>query len=522
MDNTWQPKLARPAKSKAVAIINPDSGERQPDPVMHKATSSFPAPLPPTSKRYGAQIPPSKQISTKTPSRSKTGKDAEDEVVRQMNVYARSFIPEAFTIINALDGRQIDTPALNQIDFGAYVRNFICLDFLPPIPQAGELNMTFSQTDGVISTLYEQYFRSCLETEIQAQKVENESYSLYGHDVTILSHELDHSATCSFIVPGLRENSPYVEENDLIELRQLCYDHRGRLLGMDQWLASSILFNGNAAGFTMPAGRSRGQPAPGWTGIVYNGRVSAVQRKGEQLLVKVGGLGMQYSLSGNNSPKFNIQFPVSEGRYLPMLQVLPIIQKVLQQISHNRSHYRHAYRATNGMGAIPSSISTQPSRSTLSEDAAEARYHWLQSMLFPIEADCEVQTKLNTLSFNRRFFDQELNYEQQKAIESTCSQNYGTLPFLISGPPGTGKTKTIVEIAVQLVKNIANVSHILLCAPSDPAADTLVQRLSLLFKPTELVRLNRPSRTFAEVSGAVCIIFPSNLSLLLTSSSLHP
>jgi superfamily I DNA and/or RNA helicase len=50
---------------------------------------------------------------------------------------------------------------------------------------------------------------------------------------------------------------------------------------------------------------------------------------------------------------------------------------------------------------------------------------------------------------------------------------------------------------------VDRVSHILFCAPSDPAADTIVQRISAHFNPTELLRLNRPSRTFAEVPGAV-------------------
>ena len=124
-------------------------------------------------------------------------------------------------------------------------------------------------------------------------------------------------------------------------------------------------------------------------------------------------------------------------------------------------------------------------------------------MLFPTEVDCEAQTNLNPGSFKRSFFDEEVNWEQKKAADSVCLQNYGTLPFLISGPPGTGKTKTLVEIALQLTKSADKVSHILFCAPSDPAADTIVQRISAHFKPTELLRLNRPARTFAEVPGTV-------------------
>src|SRR2546430_947432 len=83
---------------------------------------------------------------------------------------------------------------------------------------------------------------------------------------------------------------------------------------------------------------------------------------------------------------------------------------------------------------------------------------------------------------------------------STYRQDYGNVPFLISGPPGTGKTKTITEIALQhLKKRAAEPSHILLCAPSQPAADTLALRLKAHFSPQQLIRLISPSRAPYEV-----------------------
>lgn len=74
---------------------------------------------------------------------------------------------------------------------------------------------------------------------------------------------------------------------------------------------------------------------------------------------------------------------------------------------------------------------------------------------------------------------------------------------MISGPPGTGKTKTIIETALQLTKGSLDCQHILLCAPSDPAADTLCQRLVEHLGPDEMLRLTRPYRTFAEVPDAI-------------------
>lgn len=514
MDQRSQFSFIRQTKSKAIPIINPNSGERQPIPVVHKTASTFPASLDTTSKDPGAQFAPPTPIHAKTPPISKLEEDSESEGIEQaFDVYARPFVPEALTIINTLNGQKIDTPAMRQIDFGAYVRKYFGLDSLPPHPQPVELNASLCLTDGIIHTHYEQYFRYHLEAEIKSQQLENESYSLYGHDVTTLFYQFDQLATCYFLVPGLQENSPYVEEDDVIQLRQLCqlpYDRTGRLLGIAQWLTRGSQFGGSAPSSPALAGQWRGEPAPRWTGRVYNARVSSVLRKQEKLVVKVCGLtaqdvmfNMQHSLPGKHHLKFNIQFPVPRERYLPMLQVLPIIQEALTQANSSRNQYHDTYGATNAAHAIPSIATPKSYSSPHLECISETRHHWLQSMLFPTGANCEVQTKLNPRAFNLPFFDEQLNREQQKAIESICSHNYGTLPFLISGPPGTGKTKTLVETALQLINNVDNVSHILLCAPSDPAADILVQRLRAHFEPAQLLRLNRPSRTFAEVPDDV-------------------
>ncbi|RHY04364.1 hypothetical protein DYB25_003123 [Aphanomyces astaci] len=57
------------------------------------------------------------------------------------------------------------------------------------------------------------------------------------------------------------------------------------------------------------------------------------------------------------------------------------------------------------------------------------------------------------------------------------------LPYLLFGPPGTGKTVTIVEAIIQLLqspltKKSSSSMHILVCAPSNAAADNVVARLA--------------------------------------------
>ena len=63
------------------------------------------------------------------------------------------------------------------------------------------------------------------------------------------------------------------------------------------------------------------------------------------------------------------------------------------------------------------------------------------------------------------------SFQQKAAIsKALASKNV----FLLHGPPGTGKTTTVVEIILQEVKRG---SKILACAASNIAVDNIVERL---------------------------------------------
>lgn len=70
---------------------------------------------------------------------------------------------------------------------------------------------------------------------------------------------------------------------------------------------------------------------------------------------------------------------------------------------------------------------------------------------------------------------------------------------------GTGKTVTVIEAVKQLLKKNPR-AHILLCAPTNSAADLLLARLSLgagRLLPQVMLRLNAVSRYLSFPVGAI-------------------
>ncbi|SNR71077.1 IGHMBP2 family helicase [Desulfurobacterium atlanticum] len=88
--------------------------------------------------------------------------------------------------------------------------------------------------------------------------------------------------------------------------------------------------------------------------------------------------------------------------------------------------------------------------------------------------------------------DRRLNESQKTAVSrSLASPDF----YLIHGPPGTGKTSTVTELIVQLVKRG---NKVLATADSNIAADNLLFNLSK-HKGLKLVRIGHPARVLEEL-----------------------
>ncbi|KAL3939288.1 MAG: hypothetical protein SGBAC_005968, partial [Bacillariaceae sp.] len=96
--------------------------------------------------------------------------------------------------------------------------------------------------------------------------------------------------------------------------------------------------------------------------------------------------------------------------------------------------------------------------------------------------------------------NRSLNPEQEAAVQRIVNGHLRRMPYIIFGPPGTGKTTTVVEAIYQLGKKG---KRILLVAPSNDAADILVERLSSYFPPSELRRILAYSRSITALPNDI-------------------
>jgi DNA polymerase III delta prime subunit len=115
----------------------------------------------------------------------------------------------------------------------------------------------------------------------------------------------------------------------------------------------------------------------------------------------------------------------------------------------------------------------------------ESGYDWNAEQLFAIEA---ISSHLwRAISYLSNAQIPKRVYANGRVIDVNKKQRLP--PFIIHGPPGTGKTSTIIE-AIRRLKENYPTKRVLICAPSDAAADVVSSRLMKYFSNGRLLRLN--------------------------------
>ncbi|KAL8829106.1 MAG: hypothetical protein Q9191_002209 [Dirinaria sp. TL-2023a] len=118
----------------------------------------------------------------------------------------------------------------------------------------------------------------------------------------------------------------------------------------------------------------------------------------------------------------------------------------------------------------------------------------LTRVLFGLESPTQVSknaAEVEAAIGKIEFYDPTLNDSQKEAVKFALASRELAL---IHGPPGTGKTYTIIELILQMVNHKL---RILVCGPSNIAVDNIVERLAPHKLP--IIRLGHPARLLPTV-----------------------
>ncbi|XP_041969109.1 probable RNA helicase SDE3 isoform X2 [Aricia agestis] len=120
-------------------------------------------------------------------------------------------------------------------------------------------------------------------------------------------------------------------------------------------------------------------------------------------------------------------------------------------------------------------------------------------LIFPTPPNIPFRVKKINKFYNGRV---AVNAEQVLAVERIVSRPLGAAPYIVFGPPGTGKTMTIVEAIVQLVAASPK-NRVMVCTHSNMAADhvalTLLQYNAHLNLPNYILRANSRTREWSSM-----------------------
>jgi hypothetical protein len=163
------------------------------------------------------------------------------------------------------------------------------------------------------------------------------------------------------------------------------------------------------------------------------------------------------------------------------------------------------------MRFIPASTVLERSLTALDwlEQSSLVQRNELETLFFPLSAPVVkplTRAQMRTMD-NSDGIDRQLNELQSSFVRlvraRTLDPSFGSIrpPMILTGPAGTGKTKTLICAIVDVLGLLqweehrqTNTNRVLICCPSHAASDVLTRRLSRYLNQSEIFRLYDASR----------------------------
>ena len=132
-------------------------------------------------------------------------------------------------------------------------------------------------------------------------------------------------------------------------------------------------------------------------------------------------------------------------------------------------------------------------------DNCSKNFNAFKDILFPNSISKTNKTEQKNV---KMWFDRDLNDEQKQAVINIMSGTSYPAPFILFGPPGTGKTVTLVE-AIKQIWRLDSSSYIIACTSNNLAADVLAERLIKHVDKASILRLYNRTRQFSQVPSKI-------------------
>ncbi|KAF3428361.1 hypothetical protein E2986_05091 [Frieseomelitta varia] len=123
-------------------------------------------------------------------------------------------------------------------------------------------------------------------------------------------------------------------------------------------------------------------------------------------------------------------------------------------------------------------------------------YHYVLDNMCHYNLENLINPKINTDHYTSSKVDLDWvhknvanNEEQKTAVKNILNSSSYPAPYIIFGPPGTGKTTTLVEAICQIRKKYKS-KNILVCTSSNAAADEITRRLLHLLRHKDVFRIS--------------------------------